>query len=460
MNDVVVKVNNLGKQFKIYSSPWGRALEWATWGKKTYHKDFGALHGISFEVKKGECLGIIGPNGAGKSTLLKILTRSLYPTTGTFQISGNVLSLLELGTGFNWELTGRQNIYRSSQLLGFPKLFVSERIQNIQEFADIGDFFDRPIKIYSSGMYIRLAFAMFVSLQPEVLVVDEGLAVGDIFFQQKCYKRLEDLIRQGTTLILVTHDITVVSQFCNSAMVLDHGYCIFHGDPITAIRKFFALQKGSLTPPLVFGETTKGLVSDQGSVPYKNHGSGFRWPSQEAFLSLSTVLAEGLGAAECTAIALCDKENNPCQVFQMGQDAFFYYEFLILEDIQVPIGGLTIVNDKNIFVHGKNTLQHALEVPPHVPKGTRLRFRQKVTLDVGPGEYTFVLGLATIDPIDYRHAKDMSLEALTQRITRVLSIGRAGHFVVTPCRDCMALPHHGLCNLPGQCDMMILLSFA
>jgi lipopolysaccharide transport system ATP-binding protein len=456
MNEVAVQVNNLSKRFKIYSNSWARVLEWASYGRKVYHQDFWALKDISFEVRKGECLGIIGPNGAGKSTLLKIFTRSLYPTAGIFQIQGNVLSLLELGTGFNQELTGRQNIYRSSQLLGFPEGYVSERIQGIQEFADIGEFFDRPIKTYSSGMYFRLAFSMFVFLKPEVLVVDEGLAVGDIFFQQKCYKRMEDLIAQGTTLLLVTHDIAVVSQFCSLSMVLDHGRCVFYGDPITAIRKYLALQKGKLTPPVVSGGTRSGSAPDQGVIPHETHGDDFRWPSQEAFLSLSTVLPEGLGYAECTAIALCDKENNPSQVFQIGQDAFFYYEFLILEDIQVPIGGVTIINDKNIIVHGKNTLQHALEAPPHIPKGTRLRFRQKIVLDISPGGYTFLVGLATINPVDYRHAKDMSLEVLTERITRVLSIGRAGHFFVTPRQDCMAVSHHGLCNLPGCCDMMIL----
>jgi ABC-type polysaccharide/polyol phosphate transport system ATPase subunit len=456
MNDVVVKVNDLSKRFKIYSNPWARALEWVSRGRKNCHEDFWALQDISFQVRRGECLGIIGPNGAGKSTLLKILTRSLYPTKGTFCIDGNLLSLLELGTGFNQELTGRQNIYRSCQLLGFPESYISGRIRDIEEFSDIGEFFDRPIKMYSSGMYFRLAFSMFVFLKPEVLVVDEGLAVGDIFFQQKCYSRMEALITQGTTLLLVTHDISVVSQFCSLTMVLDRGRCVFFGDPITAIRKYLALQKGTVTPPVSATEAKSDRTSDQGITPHATDGNGFQWPSQETFLNLATALPEGLGYAECTAVALCDEESNPCQIFQIGQDAFFYYEFLLLQDIQVPIGGVTIINDKNIIVHGKNSLQNALDAPPHIPKGTRLRFRQKITLDVSAGGYTFLVGLATVDPVVYRLAGEMSTEALTERITRVLSVGRAGHFFVTPCRDALAAPHHGLCNLPGCCDMMIL----
>lgn len=413
MSDIALQVKGLGKRFKIYPNPWARGLEWVSYGRKIYHQDFWALRDVSFEVKRGECLGVIGPNGAGKSTLLKILTRSLYPTTGTFQIRGNVLSLLELGTGFNPELTGRQNIYRSSQLLGFPKDYVSERIQEMQEFAEIGEFFDRPIKIYSTGMYIRLAFSMFVFLKPEVLIVDEGLAVGDIFFQQKCYRRLENLITQGTTLLLVTHDITAVSQFCSSTILLDHGLSLFHGDPITGIRKYFALQRGNAKSLVPQKETqTSATIDEQSFSAHENKEKNFSWPSKEAFLSLSTILSEGLDSAECTAIALCDGENSPCQVFQIGQDAFFYYEFSIQEDIKVPIGGVTIVNDKNVIVHGKNSLQHSMKVPSHIAKGKLLRFKQTITLDLAPGEYTFVVGLATIDPIDYENAEDMPLKLL------------------------------------------------
>jgi lipopolysaccharide transport system ATP-binding protein len=454
MTDIAIQVNNLGKRFKIYTNPSARALEWVSYGRKIYHQDFWALRDVSFEVKRGECLGVIGPNGAGKSTLLKILTRSLYPTTGTFQMRGNVLSLLELGTGFNPELTGRQNIYRSSQLLGFPKDYVSERIQEMQEFAEIGEFFDRPIKIYSTGMYIRLAFSMFVFLKPEVLIVDEGLAVGDIFFQQKCYRRLENLIAQGTTLLLVTHDITAVSQFCSSTIVLDHGLSIFHGDPITAIRKYLGLQRGNGKSLVPQKETE--IAAKNTEPAFSAHENHFNWPGEEAFLSLSTILPEGLGSAECTAIALCDRENNPCQVFQIGQEAFFYYEFFLREDIKVPIGGVTIVNDKNVIVHGKNSLQHSLKVPSHIPKGKLLRFKQVIGLDLAPGEYTFLVGLATTDAIDYENAEDMPYESLAQRITRILSIGQAGRFIIAPRSDGHALPHHGLCNLPGRCQLIVL----
>jgi ABC-type polysaccharide/polyol phosphate transport system ATPase subunit/predicted SAM-dependent methyltransferase len=238
MSDVVIQVDNLSKRFKIYSSPWARALEWATWGKKSYHQDFWALQGISFQVKKGECLGVIGPNGAGKSTLLKVLTRSLYPTTGTFHIRGNVLSLLELGTGFNPELTGRQNIYRSSQLLGFPEGHVAERIRDIQEFAEIAEFFDRPIKTYSSGMYVRLAFSMFAFLRPDVLIVDEALSVGDLRFQKKSKEKMNELKRQGVTMLFVSHIMSDINSMCERALFLQNGQMAFYGGASDAINAY------------------------------------------------------------------------------------------------------------------------------------------------------------------------------------------------------------------------------
>lgn len=241
-DDIIIQVNNLGKRFKIYPNPWARALEWTSYGHKVYHQDFWALKDISFEVRKGECLGIIGPNGAGKSTLLKILTRSLYPNTGTFEIRGNVLSLLELGTGFNPELNGRQNIYHSSQLLGFPEGHVSEHIQNIQRFAEIGEFFDRPIKIYSSGMYIRLAFSMFVFLKPEVLILDEGLSVGDLRFQKKCKEKMNELKNQGVTILLVSHIMSDISTMCEKAVFLNRGQMAYYGSASEAINAYTYAQ--------------------------------------------------------------------------------------------------------------------------------------------------------------------------------------------------------------------------
>ena len=185
-----VIVEEISKKFKLYEYPWQRALEWMTLSRVVKHEEFWALKEISFKVKEGECFGIIGANGAGKSTLLKILSRTLYPTTGNIVTKGRVLSLLELGTGFSAELTGRQNLYNSSSLIGLPKEYVDSRVGDILAFAELGDFIDRPIKIYSSGMLVRLAFSMFIFLEPDILIIDEALSVGDVFFQQKCFVKI------------------------------------------------------------------------------------------------------------------------------------------------------------------------------------------------------------------------------------------------------------------------------
>ena len=194
--EIVLQVKNLGKRFKLYSDTWGRIKEWLTFGRHSYHKDFWSLKDISFQVHRGGFLGVIGPNGAGKSTLLKVITGVLEPTEGSYQIDGKVLSLIELSGGMDDDLTGRENIIRSAQLLGFPDGYLKERMTHIAEFADLGDFFDTPLRFYSSGMRIRLAFSLFAFLECDVLILDEVLAVGDIFLNKSVMLAWKSLWRK------------------------------------------------------------------------------------------------------------------------------------------------------------------------------------------------------------------------------------------------------------------------
>src|SRR4051794_24542015 len=198
----MIRVSGLGKKFKLYPRPWGRLAEWLTLGRAVRHDDFWALRDVSFTVAGGESLGVIGVNGSDKSTLLKILSGALYPTEGTFEIRGRVLSLLELGTGVNMQLTGRQNVITSSRLLDFPQGYAEQRMADIEAFADLpAGFFDRPVGLYSSGMLPRLVFSMFACFDPDVFIVDEALSVGDVFFQQKCARRLQEMRAKGTTML-------------------------------------------------------------------------------------------------------------------------------------------------------------------------------------------------------------------------------------------------------------------
>ena len=244
-----IHVAHLSKTFKLYPRQRGRLVEWLTLNRVRRHADFHALRDVTLTVRRGECVGVIGPNGAGKSTLLKLLAGTLSPTAGTCRVSGRVLSLLELGTGFNAELTGRQNVIETAALLGFPPGHAAAAMSDVAAFADLpGDFLDRPLKTYSSGMAVRLAFALFVTLDPDVFIVDEALAVGDVGFQRKCYARIEQMLARGVTCLLVTHDLAAVVQFCHRAVVLEHGRVTFEGDPRVAVNRLNNLYFGVAEP--------------------------------------------------------------------------------------------------------------------------------------------------------------------------------------------------------------------
>jgi lipopolysaccharide transport system ATP-binding protein len=248
MSRTLIRTDNLAKRYKLYPKPSGRLVEWLSFGRAVRHTDFWALRDFSLKVDHGECVGIIGPNGAGKSTLLKMLSGTLSPTSGSFNVEGKVLSLLELGTGFSQELTGRQNVIETASLLGFPDGYVVERMDDIIAFSELGEFFDRPIKIYSSGMTVRLAFSMFVFLKPDVFIVDEALAVGDVGFQRKCYKKIEQMLAAGVTCLLVTHDLSAVVQFCHRAVVLMNGQKTFEGDPRDGVNLLNNFYFGVASP--------------------------------------------------------------------------------------------------------------------------------------------------------------------------------------------------------------------
>lgn len=229
-NDIAIKAENLFKVYKIFDRPIDRLKEALNPFHKRYSKDFYALNNVSFEIKKGETVGIIGKNGAGKSTLLKIITGVLTPSGGNIQVNGRIASLLELGAGFNPEMTGIENIYMNGTVMGYSKEEMDKKIDNIISFADIGDFINQPVKMYSSGMFARLAFAVNAFVEPDILIVDEALAVGDIFFQNKCFKKFEDLRKKGVTILFVSHDLGSIKQLSTKTLWLENGISKMFGD--------------------------------------------------------------------------------------------------------------------------------------------------------------------------------------------------------------------------------------
>ena len=222
-NNIAIKVSNLSKKYALYEKPQHRFKEVFSLTKRSYHKDFFALSNIEFEVQKGETVGIVGTNGSGKSTLLKIITGVLQPTNGTVNVCGKISALLELGAGFNQEYTGRQNIFLNGRMMGFSKKEMEDKEQAIIDFADIGDFIHQPVKTYSSGMFVRLAFAVAINIDPEILIVDEALSVGDVFFQAKCYKKFEEFKEQGKTIIFITHKLNEIMEVADRCTILRKG---------------------------------------------------------------------------------------------------------------------------------------------------------------------------------------------------------------------------------------------
>ncbi len=237
-----IEVNNLTKIYKLYNSPRDRLRELLSLNVRKYHHEFYALKNVSFTVEKGQTVGIIGQNGSGKSTLLKIICGVVRSTSGNVRVNGRISSLLELGAGFNPDFTGRENVYMNGALMGFSKEEMESRFPDIESFADIGEFIDQPVKSYSSGMYVRLAFSTAINVDPEILIIDEALSVGDMFFQAKCTMKMKAMIDNGVTLLFVSHAMDTIKSICKRAVHLSHGELIDYGDAATVVEKYFGIK--------------------------------------------------------------------------------------------------------------------------------------------------------------------------------------------------------------------------
>lgn len=242
-DEIVVSAQNLTKTFRIFDHPGDRIKQSLTFGLKKYHRNFTAIKDISFDIRKGEIVGIIGVNGSGKSTLLQLVCGILKPTTGSITVNGRVSALLELGAGFNPEFTGRENVYFQGSIIGLNQVEMDQRFDYISDFADIGEFIDQPVRTYSSGMYVRLAFSVAVNVDPEILVVDEALAVGDAGFRSRCFRRIGELRKAGCTILFVSHSIEEIVRICGNAMLLHEGELLLAGQPDLVVKQFYHTLK-------------------------------------------------------------------------------------------------------------------------------------------------------------------------------------------------------------------------
>jgi len=386
VSDAVISVRDLSKRFKLYRDPWDRVVEWLTLGRVVRHESFWALQGINLEVMRGECVGVIGVNGAGKSTLLKILSRALYPTTGQFEVKGRVVSLLELGTGFHSELTGRQNIFQSARLLGFREGYVRARLPAILEFAGIGEFIDRPVKQYSSGMFVRLAFALFAHLEPDVYIVDEALSVGDIFFQQKCFEHFRELRRQGCTILLVSHDTEAITHLCDRAILVSGGKLASDGEAAMVVHDYFALMgqsmatAGAARPPGL--REVGGATTRLGDVP-----EAVRRQLEGPLPGLHA--EAGNRATEIVAFAVSDAKGESAWLGPSGETRHFWYLIESRETVEDLNVGIHFYDRRGILVYATGTANRGLVLPPLRP-GHRMLCCVSVTLAIQAGEYTLV----------------------------------------------------------------------
>ncbi len=376
-----ITVKDVTKIYKMYDKPIDRLKESLHPRHREYHRKFYALNSISFDVKKGETVGIIGTNGSGKSTILKIITGVLSPTSGTVEVEGNISALLELGAGFNSEYTGIENIYMNGTMMGFSRKEMEARLQDILDFADIGDFVYQPVKTYSSGMFVRLAFALAINVEPEILIVDEALSVGDVFFQSKCYRRMEEIRKKGTTILMVTHDMGSIIKYCDKVVLLNRGNFVAEGAPghmVDLYKKILANQMDSLAEELA------GTNDRQGEGSGKPKHDNARGLMKEKLTINSNRTEYGDGRAEIYDLGLFDSRGNLTNLLMKGENFTIREKIRFHARIQSPIFTYTIKDKKGTDLSGTNTMFEGTDIRPVGPGDEyEVSFTQKMTLQGG-----------------------------------------------------------------------------
>lgn len=336
-----LSVDNVSKQYRIYAKPADRLKESLTRGRLKRHQEFWALKDVGFEIEKGTTTGIIGPNGSGKSTLLQIITGTLNPTQGNVYYDGRVAALLELGAGFNPEFTGLENVFMNSSLLGFSRKQTEKLLPEIERFAEIGPFIYQPVKTYSSGMYVRLAFSIAVAADPEILIVDEALAVGDAVFQHRCLRRIKEMQERGTTILFVSHDPAAIRYLCSRAMLLNAGRVIADGDPMHVLNRY---QKLIMEREEAFDGGASGDEPKPESRPIERG-------------ELTYTYRHGDQSAEFVSIDLLDARHNRVEIVDSGEPLVLRMRILFNRNIENPIFGFLIRSQYGIQVYGTNTEQ-------------------------------------------------------------------------------------------------------
>lgn len=371
MSEFAIQVKHLDKMYKLYNKPSDRLRE--TLGFKVPVREHYALRDVNFQVERGETVGIIGTNGSGKSTILKIITGVLNPTAGEVKVDGRISALLELGAGFNMEYTGIENVYLNGTMMGFSKEEVDARLQDILDFADIGDFVYQPVKSYSSGMFVRLAFAVAINIDPEILIVDEALSVGDVFFQAKCYRKFEEFKKMGKTILFVSHDLSSISRYCDRVILLNKGVKLEEGSPKQMVDMYKQLLVGQ----------------DPAKAEEKKEEQKESWSQQ--FQVNPNMLEYGTKLAEIVDFAVLDDKERCTNTIEKSSSFRIRMKVVFHQDIQEPIMAYTFKDIKGTEITGTNTLFEKKSVE-HSQAGDSctVTFEQEMFLQ--GGEYLLSFG--------------------------------------------------------------------
>ncbi len=371
---IVIGINHISKAYKLYRRPIDRLLESWSITKRSYHTDHYALKDINLNISKGECIGIVGTNGSGKSTLLKIITGVVSPTSGSVEVKGRISALLELGAGFNMEYSGRKNIYLNGLIMGYSQAEMDKKVDDIIEFAEIGEFIDQPVKSYSSGMFARLAFAVAINVDPDILIVDEALSVGDIFFQAKCFRKFNEFQERGKTILFVSHDMNSVLKYCSRCLLINKGEQVALGDTANVVNMYKKiLVNNSREDDKNSSETA--VISDES----ENNGL---W--KDRMLLNKNCMEYGDGTAEIIDFGVFDENNEIATTVLKGSEYRIRMKIKFYQNLNAPIFAYKIKDLKGVELTGTNTsLENCVKESVRAGDTVVVCFRQKMMLQGG-----------------------------------------------------------------------------
>ena len=360
--ELAIHVDRVSKVYKLYRRNRDRLIESLGLTKKKLSTPHYALKDVSLDIYKGETVGIIGTNGSGKSTILKIITGVLHETSGTVQVNGRISALLELGAGFNMEYNGIENIYLNGTMIGFSREEIDAKMQDILDFADIGDFVHQPVKTYSSGMFVRLAFAVAINIDPEILIVDEALSVGDVFFQAKCYKKFEDFKKMGKTILFVSHDLGSISKYCDRVVLLNRGKKLAEGTPKEMVSMYKRIMVNQdKAEEIAAHQMDMSSLEEDDEKEIKEAACEGQWKNH---YNLNPDVDEyGNGAAEIEDFAIIDENGNYTNAIVKGTRFRLKSKVKFKQDVHDPIFTYTFKNIQGVAITGTNTMYEKKDVP-------------------------------------------------------------------------------------------------